>query len=298
MKKIKSNTLMMLLFGICAIFGMSVVKADEAFKISNTLSVVCNPEIIKNGEQTKCYIVTLPDEAALTDPNSASVHGFVTKAFVTKDLKIVGAENNTYIAGTSVGFIHPQTANGTDKITGDDIPDEVASVRCEADYNWVEQAYSKNSISTDRANDFACAMFYTKKSVSKNAYTISSLKNGSAAYKSTVLKDHQDYSVIGNYVVEMPAESTDGGSCGEICIIAKGVQKLADYAKWNTEGSQDIFVPNVCVEIGRVSENPNPGITPVPETGAFASYALLVAGALIAIGAITIAKKNNRFNKI
>ena len=34
------------------------------------------------------------------------------------------------------------------------------------------------------------------------------------------------------------------------------------------------------------------------ETGAFASYALLVAGALVAISAITLAKKNNKFSRI
>ena len=34
------------------------------------------------------------------------------------------------------------------------------------------------------------------------------------------------------------------------------------------------------------------------ETGAFASYALLVACALIAISAITLAKKNNKFSRI
>lgn len=36
----------------------------------------------------------------------------------------------------------------------------------------------------------------------------------------------------------------------------------------------------------------------VPETGSFASYAVLIAGALIALSAITIAKKHNRFYRV
>ena len=38
--------------------------------------------------------------------------------------------------------------------------------------------------------------------------------------------------------------------------------------------------------------------TCVPKTGSFASYAVLAAGALIAISAITVAKKHNRFYKV
>ena len=36
----------------------------------------------------------------------------------------------------------------------------------------------------------------------------------------------------------------------------------------------------------------------IPKTGSFASYAVLAAGALIALSAITIAKKHNKFYRV
>jgi hypothetical protein len=66
----------------------------------------------------------------------------------------------------------------------------------------------------------------------------------------------------------------------------------------NTSSTSPIHAPEEgfdCREI-HMKKKTEPGNN--PGTGAFASYALLAAGALIAISAITIAKKNNKLQKI
>ena len=98
-------------------------------------------------------------------------------------------------------------------------------------------------------------------------------------------------------------------ACGELCVKAWRIPGEGDYAHYKK-----------CQTDGQIDENNNcTGVTSIetpgttnnyvcqevhykggvnPDTGTFASYTLLVAGALIAIAAITLAKKNTKIYKV
>lgn len=292
MKKIKN--LLLMAIGICSIFGVSLVQADanNYFKFHNQ-TLVCNPAALKPGDKTKCYIAGQTD--IIDEPSDAvspTIHGYVTAAFVTKDLIITDAKVNSGVTGAASAFTHAGTGTGT--FTGDDMPREISTnVTCVANTDWT------TSRSTGSSNDIACAVFYTKSTVATNAFTPTNIKDN--AEYATVLRDYRDYGIIGYYEVQLPADANSDGSCGEICVKAWGAKSVGDYATIYTDGrtsagSVDEPRPNTCVEISRGSSGG--GASHVPNTGAFTSYTVLIAGALIAIGAVTIAQKNNKFNKI
>ena len=122
----------------------------------------------------------------------------------------------------------------------------------------------------------------------------------------------QDMGVIGAYSVQITAE--EGSGCGQICVQAYEVKQNVDWTCMaSTESSSNTHTQEdgttECTGTTIVSNPPcqevhysiTPEAKPEPEnekTGAFASYTILAAGALIAISAITIAKKHNRISKI
>lgn len=294
MKKLK-NIALLLLLSVSAVVGVGTVKA-EGFRATN-LGIVCNPESIGKGNTAACYIVVQPDPQ---DSTTASLNGFVSAAFVTKELEITGANTNSKIENTGVAFNHATTHNGSDKFTGESMPSGIESIRCERSGEWIESAGRPEKVESD----YACAVFYTKVGSSKNAYTPSSLRNDEELIDKIIpnLKASK-YGIIGSYTVKLKDDATTSGDCGSICVKAWGIKDAADYDKIVMNGdasiSDDLPQANACVEIHKQSTpTTHPGGTIVPDTGAFTSYIVLAASALIAIGAIAIAKKNNRFNKI
>ncbi|HAB67560.1 MAG TPA: hypothetical protein DCE23_09370 [Firmicutes bacterium] len=291
MKKLKNLTLMLVL-SLCAIVGVTTVNA-AGFTISKTTAIVCNPATVNKDTKSKCYIIGKPDGDA-----SSSIHGYVTALFTTKDLVIEGAES--IVSGTDTAFVKDQSVNGSGNtwksVKGTALPTGLDQVRCLRNNDW-----ASNSGLTDKTiSDYACATFYSTGTT--NAFTPSSIRSNTELNK-RVIPNYADYGIIGNYVVVLKDGASTTGDCGSVCVKAWGIADASKYASLDMNGStagasDDLARPNACTELHKekVSENPNPGHT--PETGAFTSYAVLTAGALIAIGAIAIAKKNNRFNKI
>lgn len=298
MKKIKKITFA-LLFGLCTFIGMSVVNA-AAFTISQNTSVVCNPEKISKGGTTDCYITGKPQ-------GEGSVHGYVTAMFVTKDLEITGAKMNPALSGsTSFAFRKASTVSGDDTFTEADLPQEIKAVRCLRNEDWKEGKDfqgNSNPAAGENISDYACAVFYSKGA--SNAFTPASIRQDSEVRQKIITTAHADYGIIGGYTVKLKEDASSTGDCGHVCVKAWGAETLTSYAKMteatggkDSSGSSDTPKNNTCTEIHKEggSQTTNPGHS--PETGAFTSYAVLIAGALIAIGAIAIAKKNNKFNRI
>lgn len=291
MKKLK-NIALLLLLSVSAVVGVGTVKA-EGFTIDQSLEIICNPAAIAKGQTTECYMIARPQAS---NESSASLHGFVSTVFTTKELTIEAANINDKIMNTHAAMTKPTTLNGAGRINGDNMPDELKDTQCIMDDNWITNA----GLAEKTASDFACALFYTDKG-KDNAYTPSSIRSNTALNQ-RVIPNYTNYGIIGSYTVKLKDDATTTGDCGSVCVKAWGATDVTKYATINpsttTPGSEDTMRTNICVELHKEnsSENPHPGHT--PETGAFTSYAVLAAGALIAIGAIAIAKKNNRFNKI
>jgi hypothetical protein len=285
MKKLKKLFLMSLLtVSSFVLSGVAKVEAADVFSLTST-DVVCDPEYIEAGQQANCYIVGVPSETT-----TGSVHGYVIKAYTTKKLKLVGATSVV----TSTGQTWADATSATKQITpSDDMPDQVKALSC---------AYDGEGIgSSIKPTSFGCGVFYTVKNSNANAFKPSTITSSAtkASIPSTVFKN-ATYGVIGAVKVKLDQTATTS-ECGEVCVKVWRVPTATDYENYLTCGN------NTGTGCGSETGNAydckelhykKPGELPNTDTGAFASYALLAACALIAVSAITLAKKNNKFSRI
>lgn len=103
-------------------------------------------------------------------------------------------------------------------------------------------------------------------------------------------KGNTGYTILADFTVALSDDLANSNSsiekCGKLCISAQAAANSTAYGMLAGTGT-------VCDEINlRVEGTPN------PPTGSFVSYIVLVAGALIAIAAIAIAKKRNKFYRV
>lgn len=283
MKKIK-NILLMSLLTICAIAIVGIDKVyAEPFQIGNTANIICEPDTITVGEGTDCYLVGKPDPS-----NGDAVHGYLTYAYTTDYLELNGASPNTNIPNTGAHFMEASSATGG-LVVSEIMPEGMKGVLCEYDKNIPGEL------------DFGCAIFYTMRGKSK-AFTPTSITTGNN--KNTVPNGDLTYGVIGSYQVSLSTKAK-GEACGELCVKAWVIPGENDYAhveSCQTDAgeicSDETALQTVSGENGYkcIEVHYKGGVN--PDTGTFASYALLVAGALIAIAAITLAKKNTKLYRV
>ena len=284
MKKIK-NILLMSLLTICAVAIVGIDKVYAVpFQLGGTASIICEPDTITVGEGTDCYLVGKPNPA-----NGDAVHGYITYAYTTEYLELNGATANKNIPNTDAHFTDPTSATGGLKATGN-MPDGMNGIACDYD------------TALEGGLDYGCAIFYTIKGQSA-AFTPASITTGND--QNTVPNGDLTYGVIGSYQVSLSTKA-EGEACGELCVKAWVIPGENDYphaescqtdGKTATGGSCSGVTASqtngdyICREVHYKG-----GVN--PDTGTFASYALLVAGALIAIAAITLAKKNTKLYRV
>lgn len=281
MKKTKKLLIMSILaistFILC---GMTTVRA-AAFSLTNT-DIICDPSKLERGGRADCYIIGVPSETG------DSVNGYIVKAYTTKFLKLKSASK--IVPNTEAAWTDATSATATIAAT-DDMPESLKTFSC---------AYDSEGIKTGtQATSYGCGAFYTINTASANAFTSSTIKK--TGIKSDLLPN-ATYGVIGYITVELDQSAT-GNECGEVCVKVWRVPEKENYSNYLTCGNDADNSNNCgsdsgndykCKEI-HYNETPT---GPIAETGAFASYALLAACALIAISAIALSKKNNRFNRI
>ena len=166
--------------------------------------------------------------------------------------------------------------------------------------NGVTCGYDEN---IESGLDFGCAIFYTIKGKAA-AFSPDSITTNNSA--KIVPNGDLTYGVIGSYQVTL-SEQAQGEACGEICVKAWVIPGESDYAHFSscqTDGKKADGTP--CAGVTSVQTRKGGydcqevhfkgGVN--PDTGTFTSYTLLVAGALIAIAAITLAKKNTKIYKV
>ena len=130
-----------------------------------------------------------------------------------------------------------------------------------------------------------CDMFLAKKSSTKK---LAKAENWSANNVSEIT-GFSSYTVLGRYVVHL-SDTATMTNCGKLCVDIKySGNGLYDDGNF---GSAD-EVP--CAEIkpaGGEDPEGNPG------SGSFTSYIVLVGGLFVALGAIALARMNNKFYRV
>lgn len=119
-----------------------------------------------------------------------------------------------------------------------------------------------------------CYVFYAKSGKSITGVTEFAENNVQA------LSGYTGYTVIGYYQVQLK-EDANMKQCGRLCVQAKYASTPTGYS--SLEGAVE-----PCTEM-------TPSGVP---TGSFASYTLLIGAAFVALGAITLAKKHNKFYRV
>ncbi len=265
--------------------GVTTVNAEAAFSLEDQ-KLVCDPSALEAGGKSDCYVIGVPSA-------QGEVNGFVVKAYTTKYLRLVGAKQ--ILTNTGAAWAGQVSSASTGK-TFDMIatmPSKLSEFKCDYNTDAIDDPSS--------VEDFGCAAFYTR--------TDSSVTN--AFNKTTMLqsglstdKVAAHYGVIGAITVELD-EAVKGNDCGKICVQIWKVPVAEEYPNYKNcatradnpvEGCGTDNMQYACAEVHYNETGSLPGDG--SETGAFASYALLVAGALVAISAITLAKKNNKFSRI
>lgn len=284
MKKMK-NMLLMSLLTICAVAIVGIDKVYAVpFQLGSTATLVCEPDTITVGEGTDCYLVGKPNPA-----NGDAVHGYLTYAYTTEYLELNGATVNKNLTDADAYFMDASSATGGLVASGN-MPAGLNGVVCEYD------------TAINGGLDFGCAIFYTKSGKSA-AFSPSAITTGNDV--NTVPNGDTTYGVIGSYQVSLSTRA-EGEACGELCVKAWVVPGENDYAhvkSCQTDGKKADGTS--CTDVTSTQTNGQYLCREVhyrggvnPDTGTFASYALLVAGALIAIAAITLAKKNTKLYRV
>lgn len=290
MKKIK-NMLLLSLLTICAVAVVGIDKVNAAtFDLGSSASIVCSPDTISAGQGTDCYLVGKPVPAS----GDYSVHGYVTYAYTTDYLELKGAKENSNIPNTSVHFMKSTAATNGLTITGQ-MPSGMNGLTCKYD-----------SANIEGGLDFGCAVFYTHKDKAAAFTPASIIKDNTA--NMVPGGNTTAYGVIGSYQVSVAADA-EGEACGELCVKAWMVPGEGDYAhveycqtngkKQDGSACSDVTtIQTVAGENGYICREVHYRGGVNPDTGTFASYALLIAGALIAVAAVALAKKNTKLYRV
>ncbi len=315
MKKVK-NLLLVALFGVFSFAFVGIANAEDIAKESlfvlngsskRMMDMVCEPaSLTENGATARCYLVgALKKDSA---EGLKEVDGFSVQVFTTKHLRLDAAYVNDGIgngkAGTAM-FDHSPNSIANEKIPGD-APTSMKNFKC------IMGELSNNSlgINVEKPLDFKCTLFYTKNTQTSKAFNLNTMKLGHQV--TTGISASQASSgvgLIGSFEVHLEApEGTH--ECGEICYMLWEIPEKEDYDNTSCSSNPD---DDKCkpadpkYECKEIEVNiPKPTVTPekpedptpAPDTGAFTSYAVLAAGALIAVGAIAMAKKNTKFNRL
>lgn len=303
MKKCKNIILMAIL--VLSVFAFTN-RVNAARMTFSNQTIICAPDHLEKGETSKCYLV-----GKITSTGSDPLNGIVGVAYTSDDLILKNVE--TDVAGTATKMllagksITTEEAPNNKYVTGEG---NTNVYKCEL--SWYDLSSTrltaegadstKQAITTAKSS--YCTVLYST-SADSNPFTETALK--SAASHTDALSDPviSTYAVLGIYTVQLDpnTDKKPNSRCGDICVKVWAVPAGMYYSKAKDcqsatpgDGSDcsatTTSVPQACTEIHLKGDG---GST---ETGAFASYAILAAGAFIAISAVAIAKKNNKLYKI
>lgn len=290
----KQNLIIIILAIFCILILPNKVSAQEPNTAENW-KVMCARETVSKTESVNCYLLATIN---------GSIYGVYTSIETIDKLIIDG-----YFSGDDALF--PVTKINKGEQTG-------LNTQCTGDGNCYdflskgETADIKSNTDNSKYNDYDFTTNYS-------AYTV-------VGYWTVRLSEDATDENCGKLCVKINYKSTkagspgdpgvpsiDNGQCAEIHPTVTPVCRQDNgkfYGKDGTEVTEEEYNKQCSKSCYKGEDgtyyDKNGQLTTEeqyikecdPETGSFASYAVLAAGAFIALSAITIAKKHNKFYKI
>lgn len=274
MKKSK-NLLMMLFLFVCSLLLVGVMDVKAVVGFTNG-DPVCSPNNnLKPGESTTCYIRGHGTQRQ----DDSKVHGFVTRLYTTDGLIFDSVE--PYIDGTNAKAFEA-TSNSDKQYT---VPlDDNKNFNFTCKYLPTLHAPHADYAFED-GDQYRCALFYSKGETATITVE-SAAPKGEDLIK--LVGTGSGIMIVGKVLAHIDKNADANSSCGELCVFTKEIDSKDNY---DMDGSEDYR----CTEVHYTTNMPG---NDTPTTGAFTSYALLAAGALVAISAVAIAKKHNKFYRV
>lgn len=266
------------LFAICTFVLLGVGQVKAAYVGFTLQSPACDPnEGLLPGETSTCYI-------AGTSSQSGPAHGFIANVYTTDGLRYVKAYKYPSTSGNvDVLELEASAASSTKKgtLTYTSGSEEFT---CRYDTNVKAE---KTAWQIEDGDDFRCVVWYSK---GENFYN--GVNNAPTDSIKELTGDGNGMIVLGSIEVKVDDSIENQSSCGELCIAVKEMEESGNYASFDeTLGTYK------CTEVHYTAGSPA-AADDQPDTGAFTSYLLLAAGAFVAISAVTIAKKHNKFYRV
>jgi len=276
----KKSLMLMILPILFFMVGVYAVSAST-FNLSNA-AIKCDPSSLEKGGTALCYYVGIPTVA---DGVNA---GFIMHAYSTSYLEIESLELNDNV--TDGGSYWVGTKSSTGSYTSGTAPSG-STFACQFSDD------DKNTFTTQSAVTNGCGLLYASTTNQFKATSGSALYSIPSTITSTTFKayfetggEYNGYMNLGYLKVKLSEDIPDNVSkCGSICARAWGISSLTDYGTGNQYECEELHQTSTPAQ-NFEEEN--------TETGAFVSYALLAAGALIAVSAVAIAKKHSKIQKI
>lgn len=258
MGKFKKITMTFML-SLCAFLMAGRVNAAAS---ANNFDIVCDPQSVEKGNTATCHLVAQIN-------GDTGIFGVVAKVTEMKHLRLYTGDGSTGVHGASNNVVGEYLKNGQS--------------------SSVVTAYSCVTTGSTVSDPF-CALFMSKNGTNQilptTGTSISGLKKGNNEYK--------NYTDIGYFTVELDETATKE-DCGRLCVSVQYGETSAAFT--SNDLSAGTTGTAACDEITPLLTE-SLGVKETPETGNFASYAVLIAGAFIAISAIAIAKKHNKFYRV
>ena len=283
MKSLK-NMFFIFFVAIASFTLMGISKVNAALMGFTLQPPICNPNELDPGESAKCFLIGTASQAGPT-------HGFAIRLYTTDGLLFDDATVKS-INGLTSQVILKASANsggvtGNLKINGEDKP-----VTCNYDTNIsiVDSSQTnKEAWMIEDGDDFRCVYFYSTNTEGVFTPTATAITD---TEKSQIGQSNVSASLllIGTVDVHLDEKISNASGCGELCVAAIEKSDANAYAVGADAAAPGYFCSEVHYDVG--------GVAGVPNTGAFASYAVLAAGVLVAISAIAIAKKHNKIYRV
>lgn len=300
MKKIKNLLLIVVLTVFTALLPNYVSAAPSA----NNFKVYCGKSAISFGETASCFLLAQITEdggqgiygvyAGIQSTDKLAIQGsdvmfpdmlkstMIPKGNQRGDGKACDANNNCYDfvaldgktilnkAGQNITDKYPEINQGewqgytvigfwTVKLEEGATDENCGKLCVLVDYKATKENSTATAIDRNNVESLGCAEIHP---IAQENPKICVIENGTY------------YDKNGNVVTEEEYKK----QCSKTCVVENGTY-------YDKNG-------NIVTE-----EEYNKQCNP-PETGSFASYAVLAAGAFIALSAITIAKKHNKFYRV
>lgn len=259
MQKAK-NLVLLAVFAVCSfILTGAVVNASAS---ASSFQLVCTPDNVAAGATTKCYLVGQIEN----DPaNGNGLYGVVTHnsfhnmSLVKSTSLIKDVVAEDLKNGQKTEFAVTTAAEGLDGTA-------LINFECK--------------------NEQGCTILHSPGPVGL-------IKKGASASITSGEFDASNYTAVAEYTVKLADDATTR-ECGSMCVDVYYALTANQYGQDDVTSDLKLGVSSkdVCDEVKPTGQG-NPS-----NTGSFASYIALAAGAFIAVSAIVVAKKNNKFSRI